>query len=61
MDRIDRGIVDGALPHPATEVDIVCRMNELVAENERLRLLVGELLVENQSLRQSAKLKAVPE
>lgn len=59
MEGIDRGMIDGALSHP--DVDMACRVNELIAENERLRLLVGELLMENQSLRQSAKLRAAAE
>ena len=37
------------------EADLPCRLRELETENQRLRLLIGELLVENQSLRDLAK------
>jgi hypothetical protein len=39
---------------PAT-LDIQCRVCELETENARLRLLVGELLVTNQRLRDGAR------
>jgi hypothetical protein len=35
-------------------MDAQCRLCELETENERLRLLVGELLVANQRLRENA-------
>jgi hypothetical protein len=38
-----------------TETDLPCRICELETENQRLRLLVGELLVENQRLREIEK------
>lgn len=37
------------------EVDVAFRMRELEEENARLRLLVSELLVENQRLREDAR------
>ncbi len=36
-------------------VDLHCRVCELEVENARLRLLVGELLVANQRLREGAQ------
>ncbi|HTV04722.1 MAG TPA: hypothetical protein VME86_05085 [Acidobacteriaceae bacterium] len=38
-------------------VDLHCRVCELETENGRLRLLVGELLVLNQRLREAAKVR----
>ncbi|MGB0122954.1 MAG: hypothetical protein WA419_21350 [Silvibacterium sp.] len=42
---------DGA-PDPAGAPELHCRVCELEVENTRLRLLVGELLVANQHLRE---------
>lgn len=39
----------------AADTDLPSRVCELEAENQRLRLLVGELLVQNQRLREEAK------
>jgi hypothetical protein len=51
-----RGAPLGA-PEAAHEpkLDLRCRVCELEEENARLRLLVGELLVANQRLREEAK------
>ncbi len=53
---------DGAPPHPvsreagaAAAPDLRCRVCELEEETTRLRLLVSELLVTNQQLREEAK------
>ena len=45
-----------AVYEPVAAPDLNCRVCELETENARLRLLVGELLVANQSLRESLKL-----
>lgn len=58
-------IAKNVLPHvPAHEaessqpvVDLHCRVCELETENGRLRLLVGELLVLNQRLREDMKVR----
>jgi hypothetical protein len=42
-----------AVYEPVAAPDITCRVCELETENARLRLLVGELLVANQRLRDS--------
>jgi len=54
-------IPGGGPPHPtASEADsaavpeLKCRVCELEEENTRLRLLVGELLTANQTLRDAA-------
>ena len=53
---------DNAGPHPLSgensaiaAPDLECRVCELEAENTRLRLLVSELLVTNQQLRETVK------
>ena len=42
-------------PDPAGAPELHCRVCELEVENARLRLLVGELLVANQHLREGAQ------
>ena len=47
------GMAPAAAEH--AELDAQCRVCELETENARLRLLVSELLVENQRLREDNK------
>jgi hypothetical protein len=49
-----RGPVPELTSAPEKIVDAQCRICELETENARLRLLVGELLVSNQRLREIA-------
>lgn len=49
----------GALGEDTAELDVACRMRGLEEENARLRLLVSELLVENQRLREDARVRKV--
>lgn len=49
----------GSVERPA-EADVASRVRELEEENTRLRLLVSELLVENQRLRESARKAVAP-
>lgn len=62
MEASARRRSDGAPPHPvsrevgpAAAADLRCRVCELEEENARLRLLVSELLVTNQQLREEAR------
>jgi hypothetical protein len=48
-------LADKMLPAHAPPMDLQCRLCELEAENARLRLLVSELLVANQRLREDYK------
>ena len=50
------GPIEAARAAVASPPELECRVCELETENARLRLLVGELLVANQSLRESLKL-----
>jgi hypothetical protein len=61
MQRGVKALAEGAstvayepTPPLAAAPDLHCRMCELETENARLRLLVGELLVANQKLREKA-------
>jgi hypothetical protein len=42
-------------PAMTAPLDMQCRVCELETENKRLRVLIGELLVANQQLREKAK------
>jgi hypothetical protein len=57
VEAVSRGvpeIADEVLPARVSAQDLECRVCELETENGRLRLLVGELLVANQKLRERA-------
>ncbi|HEV2464096.1 MAG TPA: hypothetical protein VGT04_09845 [Acidobacteriaceae bacterium] len=56
---VARPVRVGSVERPA-DADVASRMRELEEENARLRLLVSELLVENQRLRESARKAVAP-
>lgn len=62
MERVGQDLVSSVPERAVDDVtaaliappDLACRMCELETENARLRLLVSELLVANQKLREKA-------
>jgi hypothetical protein len=55
VQALGQGASADLTPALVPEPDLKCRVCELETENTRLRLLVSELLVKNQGLREDAK------